>query len=277
MKFIGDLCLRCAADYERVAFELFEDLAAQNVIYAEISYDPNRGVKLGIPPEEIMEHVMLAKHRAEKSGRIKIGLILGFDRDRETDELIDYMKRISVFFKKFEIIGIDLHGSEKIADLERFKPIYETAAALGLGLRAHAGESRQSENIWNSINQLHATRIAHGIGAAWDDKLLKFLEARETALDVSLSSNYMLGIIDKLEEHPIRKLYDLGLLITINTDDPLYFHTTLTQEYALLLEHLHFNLGDIKQMNLNAVHSSFADTGLKQELLHKIESGYAGQ
>ena len=271
MKAIGDFCLRNADDYERVAYELFCDLDDRNIIYAEVSYDPTRGLRVGIPWEDIMAAMLSAKERAESERKIRIGLIIGLGREHGIKIVSEFIDRAIKYKDKYQIVGIDLHGNESAASPSLFKEAYKKAEAAGLGLRAHAGEGCKYEFIWDAVKDLHVSRIGHGVGAINDEKLMDYLIANNIVLDICPTSNYMLGIIKDYSEHPLKTFYKKGIKFSISTDDPLYFNTSLDIELYLLHQHFDFSVDDIKKINLFAVEGAFATKELKDKLYKQIE------
>lgn len=273
MRTLMDTCLRKPEHYERLAYELFIDLSKQNVIYTEVSFDPFRGLRLKIPFDEMLEAVYNAKVRAERENKIKIGLIIGLGREREPSVVADFARK-AADSKKFGIIGLDLHGNEEAAPPEDFLEAYDIAGSAGLGLRAHAGEGTGTESIWGAIKALKVSRIAHGVRAVEDPSLVEYLKANPITLDLCLSSNYKLGIVDKLSEHPIRYFFDQGIKVTVSTDDPFFFDTSMNREYEVLTEYLGFTVNELKQINLYAVDGAFLKENEKSLLKREIEQGY---
>lgn len=270
MKSIGDMCIKCPEDYSRIAYELFQDMSSQNICYAEVSYDPIRGMRLNIPPEEIMEAVYSAKLKAEHDLPIKIGLIAGLGREHGAETIYRFSNMIAENCSNYGIIGFDLHGNENYLTPSVFKSSFDLIRTKGLGLRAHAGESLISNNIWESINDLKVTRIAHGVGAVNDEKLIDYLAGSSITLDMCPVSNYRLSIIKDYSEHPIRKFYEKGIKLTVSTDDPLYFNTSLHHEYSILHDHLGFEAADIVRLNEYAIDGSFASKTDKTLLKEKL-------
>ena len=159
-------------------------------------------------------------------------------------------------------IGIGLGGIEKGHPPELFTDVYEEAQRQGLHLLAHAGETEGPASIWGAIRSLHAERIGHGIRAVDDEELLDYLRQTQLPLDVSPHSNYRLKVAPLDQPHPIRRLVDAGVRVTVNSDDPAMFSTDLTREYVLLAGQ-GFTWEELWRLNLNAIEASFLAEGEK--------------
>lgn len=271
MRSVMDLCIKKPEDYERITYELINDLNSQNVIYAEISFDPSRGKRIGISIDDIIVAVINGKRRAETETTIKIGLIIGAGREHGLS-VVDALAQKAIEYQPQGIIGFDLHGNESSASPEVFSEIYKMLYKNGLGLRAHAGEGNPSENIWKAIKDLQVTRIGHGVSAIDDEKLIDFLIEKNITLDMCVKSNFMLNIVEDYKKHPIKQLFDKGVKVTISSDDPLFFNSNITKEYCLLVEELNFTMDDIYILNRNALEASFADINTKDFCFKQIES-----
>ena len=265
-----DKCLMKPQEYERVAYEYFKDLADQNVRYAEVSFDPLRGLHLGMSLSDIIKSINRAKQRIKDEKSIEIRFIAGLGRKFGPKIVHEFVENL-LEFKNYGINGIDIHGDEKLIPNEAFADTYELAKKSGLGLRAHAGESENSKSIWNALLSLGVSRIGHGISSIVDDKLIEFLIKKKVTLDICPTSNLKLRIVPSISSHPIRKLYDLGVRVTVSTDDPLFFNTSITDEYNLLMNYFNFTYNDLKKITLNAIDGSFLLKEEKRKLKFLIE------
>ena len=263
-------------EYYRIALECAEDLAAQEVLYTEISFDvPLRSLEDTARCGPILEALEAARRDAESRWPITIRYIAALMRTLPLEVALERVRRvIAARDAGMGIVGIDLHGDESSAPPAPFAPAFRLAAAAGLGLRAHAGEATGPESIWGAIDVLGATRIGHGVRAVEDDALLTRLERGDLLLELCPTSNVRTAIVASLAAHPIRTLYDRGIPVTVSSDDPLPFFTTIEREYRLLVEQFGFNREELKGMTLGALEASFLQPGERAALQELVLEGY---
>jgi len=166
------------------------------------------------------------------------------------------------------IIALGLGGPETNNPPELISETFERASAAGLPSLPHAGEIEGAQSIWGAINALSAVRIGHGIRCLEDSELVAFLREKQIPLDVSPTSNVCLGVAPTLAQHPLPRLLDEGLFVTINSDDPPMFDTTLTDEYLRIVDVFDFNVAQIKQFLLNGIQASLLSSE-KRQILEK--------
>jgi adenosine deaminase len=168
------------------------------------------------------------------------------------------------------IVGIGIGGSEHSAPPEPFAQVYEEARRLGFHTSAHAGEAAGPQSVWGALRALHPERIGHGTRAQEDASLVDFLAERAIPLEMCPISNLRTGVVPSIEEHPVRRFFDRGLRVTVNSDDPKMFGNSLAEEYRLLAEKLGFTLGEIHQLIMNAVEASWASPERKAKLREEL-------
>jgi adenosine deaminase len=151
-----------------------------------------------------------------------------------------------------DVDGIDLHGDERHGNTEHYAVIFDYARDNGKLTRAHAGELLGADAVRDTLNYLRVSRLEHGVGASGDEGLLERIADEDITLDVCVTSNVKLRVFESIESHPIRKLVDYGIRVTINTDDPTLFGGTLTDELHILVEKLDFSLAEIAHLQKNA-------------------------
>ena len=169
------------------------------------------------------------------------------------------------------VIGIGLGGSELEFPPEPFKFLYEEARLMDFHVTAHAGEATGSESIWSAIRQLHVDRIGHGTRAHEDPELLAHIREHRIPLELCPISNVCTGVVSTIEEHPIREYFDNGLIISVNTDDPMMFGTTLDKEFELLVQECGFTRQEICKLILLGVESSWLSEDRKKLLAASFE------
>lgn len=263
-------------EYARIARECFEDLAAMNVVYAEVSFDaPAREVGDDSRFWPIVRAMEAERRRAEDRFGIRLNWIVGLMRTLPVEVALFRVELTAAAREQgIAIVGIDLHGDETQAPPLPFEPAYRRAAELGLGLRAHAGEALGPESIHEAVKILGVRRIAHGIAAAYDPDLMEELQDGHVTLEVCPTSNVRTALVPDLQSHPIRQFYDMGIPITVNSDDPLPFFTNIEREYRLLVEEFGFTIDDLRQITLNGIRAAFISDEEKARLIARIDPAY---
>ena len=234
-------------DLRKLIKGVTEDLIKQNVVYSEITISVREYLDQGLTLEDIkfsIEETLEFKD-------IKIMWIVDLVKDFGVESAERLIKEIIKLDIK-NLIGITLGGNEIKFPLHMFKGVYETAKEKGLRLSVHAGEACGPENIWAAIKKLKSDRIGHGVRAIEDDSLVDYLAENQIPLEVCVTSNIKTGVYPSYEEHPIKKLYDRGVAITLNSDDPTFFNTNLNNELMLLYE-----LGFSQEEILNIIKNGF--------------------
>jgi len=155
------------------------------------------------------------------------------------------------------IVGVGLGGSEQEFPPEPFERVYEQARKSGFRTTVHAGEAAGSESVWGAVKTLRAERVGHATRAEEDESLLDYLAERGIPLELCPVSNVRTGVTKRLEDHPVRRYFERGLLVTINTDDPGMFGNSLAEEYRLLEVRLGFSRQEIRRLILNALEASW--------------------
>ena len=168
------------------------------------------------------------------------------------------------------IVGFSIGGDERRAPARDFHEVYKEAARRGLRLTCHAGEVAGPESIWSALN-IGAERIGHGLTAMQDTELVDQLSRRQVPVEVCISSNVATGALASLEEHPVRKLFDNGVMVTLNTDDPAMFHTSLEREYRLARDVFGFSDEQLRELARNSFEASFLPAARKLELLKDVD------
>jgi adenosine deaminase len=180
--------------------------------------------------------------------------------------MADYVTQVAIEGKNDGVVALGLAGSEAGAPPETFAHRFEQARAEGLHSVPHAGEMAGPESVWGAILALGAERIAHGVRAIEDPKLVEYLVNHCLPLDITPTSNIQLGVYSDYASHPLPQLYGAGAIVTISTDDPPLFNITLSEEYALLATRFGLDINAIDQIVLNGVRSSFLPEMQRQDL-----------
>jgi len=253
-------CLVEPADYELVTYELGVELAAQGVRYAEVTCTPGPEVYRGLRGT-FFDGLTRGRERVQRELGVELRWI--FDIPRRTVTLYpdlplaDFITDCAINGRQDGVVALGLAGTELGHPPEPFEPWFDRARAAGLHSVPHAGETAGPESIWGALRALGAERLGHGVRAIEDPSLMDYLVERRIPLEVCPTSNVALGVYPSLAEHPLPRLVGAGALVTINTDTPAIFGTTLTAEVELL--RTAFGLSDVaaQQVLQNAVEASF--------------------
>lgn len=271
------LLLETAADYALVTRRLVEWLATQNVKYAEITLAA--GVVLW--KKQSLEGVFNAVSAAALEAQSRLGVRVNwiFDAIRHfgtehTREVLAWAAR----FRERGVVALGIGGDEERGPAELFPEIYREARDLGLHGVAHAGETVGPQSIRKAVELLGAERIGHGLAAARDPQVLALLRDRVIPLEVCPTSNVCTGLIPRFQDHPLPRLLEAGVVVTLNSDDPAMFGTSLEQEFQQVARCFEFSAAEITNLCTNAVNASFLPSEEKQRLLQEIfEAGGISQ
>jgi len=267
--------LRTPEDIWTLTHEVGRDLAAQNVRYAELTMTPYTSIVRGIPAEAYVEAIEDARRAAERD----FGLVLRwiFDIPGESgvpsaDVTVDTALRL----RPEALVGFGLGGPEQGVPRPQFAEHFARARAAGLHSVPHAGESTGPQSIWDSLDHLGAERIGHGIAAAQDPELMTYLAENGIALEVCPTSNVRTRAVPSIEEHPLPALVAAGVPVTVNSDDPPMFGTTLEEEYAVAARLLDLDAAGVAGLARDAVAASFLPSHDKSALLAEIDAYATG-
>jgi adenosine deaminase len=263
--------LREYEDFSHIAELTARDMANQNIRYAEMFFSPSLFVRHGLEVQELTHAVRIGLSRVPE---IEISLIADLVRDYGQESEMTTLKRLNKV-KGDGIIGIGLGGSEHEFPPESFKLLYEEARKMGFHVTAHAGEATGPESIWSAIRHLHVDRIGHGTRAHEDPELLDYLLEHRIPLELCPVSNVCTGVVNTITEHPIREYFECGLIISVNTDDPMMFGTTLDHEYELLVQECGFTRKEICRLILLGIESSWLSENRKKLLATSFEKEHS--
>jgi adenosine deaminase len=259
-------CMSCLVDapaYGAAAGAIFRGLQAQNVRYAEISFDVVRALDLRL---EIAD-VVAAVKAAEPPGLItRVFAALSQHKHERTPAAV-----VDMVLSAPGLDGLSLHGDEATQHTDAFVDAFVEARRRGLQTKAHAGELMGPASVATALDLLGVTRIEHGVRAAEDDALVERLAAEAVTLDVCPWSNVRLRVVKSLAAHPIRRLHERGVRLTINTDDPTVFGRTLTQEIVSLVDDLGFSPVDAARLQANAFAVATMPEAARDTALGEIE------
>lgn len=267
--------IRDAEDVWTLTYEVARDLAAQQVRYAELTLTPYSSVVRGIAAPAFCEAVEDARRRAATDHGVELRWC--FDIPGEAGvPAADLTLEVATTLRPDGLVSFGLGGPELGVPRAQFAPHFDAAVAAGLRSVPHAGESTGPETIWDSLTHLHAERIGHGIAAAQDPRLLEHLAERQIPLEVCPTSNVCTRSVPSLAEHPLPALVAAGVPVTINSDDPPMFSTTLNHEYLVAAQLLGLDEAGVAELSRSAVRASFLDAPGQRLLLDEIDAYVAG-
>jgi adenosine deaminase len=264
-------CLTTSDDFELIAWELAQALARQSCRYAEVCFSAFFHARRGIAERTFLDGLGRARARARTELGLEIAWVFDIGRGMgggwaETARWADYMVGLAVETMSEGVVALGLGGPEAGNPPEPFAPYFERAISAGLHSYPHAGEHDGPSSVRGALDVLHAERIAHGVRAAEDPALLAEIVRHGIALDVCPTSNICLGVFPSYAEHALPALLAAGVPITISSDDPPLFNTTLNDEVALLAEPFGLDVAKADEILLNGVRHSFLPADRKLEL-----------
>lgn len=265
--------LRGPEDYELITYRLMQQLKEENVLHAEVYVAV--GVCLYRKQDFAAIFEGLERGRARGARDFGVSLLWIFDATRHFGvEEAQKVFELAIRYKDRHVIGVGIGGDEQKAPPELFRGVYTYAEDNGLRLTAHAGETAPPESIWGALN-LHAERIGHALTAAQDADLIEELAYRQIPVEICLTSNLRTGVCKTAAEHPTKNYFDQGVMITLNTDDPALFGTSLAREYQLAQAAFGFTDEHLRELARNSFEASFLPAEKKLELLSLFDAAAA--
>jgi aminodeoxyfutalosine deaminase len=265
--------LQAPEDYELITYRLMEKLKADNVLHAEVYVS----VGVCLWRKQDFDAIFAGLERGRERGERDFGISLlwifdavrqfGPDKAQPVAELAERYKGLSV-------VGFGIGGDERQAAPELFRDVYAYAAKNGLRLTAHAGETAGPGSVWGALN-LPAERIGHGFTAWQDPELVEALSTRQVPVEICITSNLRTGICPTIAEHPVRNYFDQGVMVTLNTDDPAMFATSLSREYQLAQDTFAFTDEHLRELARNSFEASFLPAEKKLQFLNMFDAAAA--
>lgn len=259
--------LQSPDDFKRLTQSVLENLAEDNIVYAEVFISPDfcGGRDLGAWCE-----YLVAMQEAHVAGVTLKGIVtcirhFGPEKARET-------AKCAAETAGDWIVGFGMGGAEDVGRATDFAYAFDIAREAGLHLTSHAGEWGGSQSVWETVNNLKVERIGHGVHSINDLNLVRYLAETGIVLEVNPGSNVALGVFRSFAEHPIAKLRDAGVKVTVSTDDPPFFHTTMTREFEELEKAFGWGSDDFKRLNQTALEAAFCDAPTKEIISKRLDT-----
>jgi len=250
----------------RVAYEAVADAAEDNIYYLELRFNPVAlSLNQGFSFEEVVDWVILATNQAQAEYAIQTRLIVQIGRHEP--QYAWQLAEIAVAQKDRGIVALDLAGDEINYPLDKFIDIFQWAKKQGLHITAHAAEAGPASHVKDALEKLGAERIGHGVRAMEDLAVIDLLKRSQATLEMCPTSNLQTGIIPKLAKHPMYAFFQIGIPVTINTDDPSISNTTLTDEFLVATRGVGVPFRVLPEMILNAARAAFLPEPEKARLV----------
>jgi adenosine deaminase len=266
--------LQTPAALERAAYELCQDIAKENVIYLEVRFAPLLHLEAGMSPREVVQAVLRGLKQGEEAFDLHTGLILCAMRDRALEHSMEVAQLTAQFSGK-GVVAFDLAGPERQHPPQIHREAIDMARESGVHLTLHAGEGCCPEQIRAAI-ELGAERIGHGVYLHRDAATEKLVAKQRIPLEVCPTSNLQVsGILESYAEHPLKRYFDLGIPVTLNTDNRLMSAIDLTHEYEVVVDAFDLNAEQVRKICLNGIEAAFAVEAVKASLRSKLDAFFA--
>ena len=267
-----------AEDYELAAWRMMQRLAGQGVVHAEVFISVGVIYMWRNHDPECFEPIFAGLERARKRAERELGLSVYWIFDAVRHFTIPEAERVFAKAAKMRaeypsIIGIGLGGDERQCGSEPFRQMYARAKEGGLRLTNHAGETTGPEAIWEAL-AIGSERLGHVLSAIRDEALLEELKARRVGLELNPTSNVRTGVCASFAAHPLRRYFDRGLLVTINSDDPAFFGSDIANEYRLAHSEQGFSRDELRDLAANSFRASFLPAATRDSWLSKLAGTY---
>ena len=268
--------LKTPDDFALISYDLGKTLAAQNVRYTEVTWTPGlHAYKDGLNFISVLEGVNDGRDRARDEFGIDMRWITDIARNLEVDNAVEIAEWVSSpAGRDGGIVALGLGGFEVNYPPELFEAAFKLARDNGLPANPHAGETMGPSSIWGSLNSLQAKRIGHGVRAIEDPKLVQYLVEHQIPLEVNPTSNICLNIYPSYAAHPLKTLFEAGVIVTINSDDPPMFNTTINEEYLHAVHDCGLTLAQLETAAFNAVQVSYLPDDQKSTMRQEFETTY---
>lgn len=279
---ISDL-LRTPEDFALVTRRFGADMAAQNILYREATFTPYTHVEFqdkGLAIDDVLAGLEEGRQAAFRDYGVEIRWIFDIPRDVCFSEMdgrynpvpAEKTLEYALLGRKYGVVGLGLGGNEVNAPAAPFAHAFEDARREGLWRIPHAGETMGPVSIWEAVDLLGAQRIGHGVRSIQDPQLVKTLVERGIVLDINPTSNIRLHVYEDFAMHPFKQLDKAGVIVTVNSDDPALFNTSLTQEYRVLAKQFGYKKSDLVRIARNAFLHSAAEEPVKTRLLERFDA-----
>lgn len=252
-----------------VTEDVFEQLASDNVIYAEIRFAPLLHIENGLSPEEVVAAVDRATEQCIRATNVEARLILCTLRHFSQEQSLLTAQLVERFGGS-RVVALDLAGDEAGFPLDAHIPAFRLAVERGINRTAHAGEADGPASVWETLRAFEPTRIGHGVRSVEDPKLIEHLKAKRIHLELCPSSNMQTCVCSAYQDHPANRLFRAGVSLGINTDARTITNVTLREEYARLREHFGWSEAEFRACNRAALEAAFIEKPVRKGLMSRL-------
>ncbi|MEX3011040.1 adenosine deaminase [Hoeflea sp. TYP-13] len=260
---------RTEEDYALLAQSYLESIAAQGAIYSEVFISPDHARIAGLSPEAYVNGLGEGIRRAREQHGIEGRLIITCVRHFDADAAID-VARFAAARPHPMVTGFGMGGDERIGSHADFARAFDIARDAGLGITTHAGEVAGPESVRDALDHVRPSRIGHGVRAIEDPSLVEHLADTGVVLEICPGSNVSLSVYETFTDHPFTALRDAGVKVTINSDDPPFFDTSLGDEYAIVQNEFGLSDDELLDTTRTALEAAFVDEDTRAQLLAKL-------
>ena len=268
--YAGASVLLYEKDFYDLTMAYFKHCAEENVVHTEIMFDPQTHTKRGVSFETVINGIQKAREDAKEKYEISSLLIMSYLRHLSEEDAFETLEQSLPYKHLIKAVGLD--SSEKGNPPSKFQKVFEASVKEGYVPVAHAGEEGPAEYIWEALDLLKIARIDHGNNCLTDEVLVKRLVDDKIALTVCPLSNLELKVVDDLKDHPLKKMLNLGLKATVNSDDPAYFGGYMNANFLQTAEALDLTKEDVKTLVKNSFEYSLLSDDEKQKYLIQVEN-----
>lgn len=256
-----------------VVHDLFQQLKADNVIYAEIRFAPLQHLQKGLTPADVVSYVEQATVAAIKETGVEARLILCTLRHFTEAQSMETVQLVEQF-KGTTVAGFDIAADEAGFPIDNHIYAFKYAKEKSIHCTAHAGEAKGPESVWETLEHFGPTRIGHGVRSIEDEQLVQYLREHKIHLEICPTCNVQINIYNEYKHHPIDQLYKAGVHLNVNTDARTITNISLTREYQKLHKTFGWTAEDLYKCNVMAVDAAFIQKELKEKLKNKLYAGY---
>lgn len=271
--YAGMNVLRCEQDYYDLTMAYLRKAQAACVRHAEIFFDPQAHVSRGVQLETVIDGLSRALRDGAAQFEISTHLIACFLRDRSADSAMSMLQALLPHRERIVAVGLD--SAELGNPPSKFTEVFARARAEGFLTVAHAGEEGPPTYVWEALDLLHVSRIDHGVRAMEDATLVERLRRERVPLTLCPLSNLRLHVVPSLHEHPLKRMLDVGLVATVNSDDPAYFGGYIDENFAKISAALNLTDHDIITLAQNSFEAAFIDDATRRRYLAELAASVA--
>lgn len=260
---------RSEEDFAALAEAYLSELAAENTIYAELFVSPEQGLAAGLSKDGYMRAITAGIEAARDRTGIEARMVMIGERHMGPEQ-VEGAARYAVSCDFPLLTGFNMAGDERMGRVDDFGRAFDIARDGGLGITIHAGEVCGAFSVRDALDRVRPDRIGHGVRAVEEPDLVRRLVDEGVVLEVCPGSNIALSVYPDLAAHPLRRLFDAGVKVRLNSDDPPFFHTSLTREYEAARDEMGFSEDEIDAMTRTAIEAAFVDEPTRERLLSRL-------